>query len=128
MVKTFSVNSNNDIYIGEDGNLGISVDLQAIIFICENKAKTRLGEMIFEIKSGIPYLETIFSEPKNYEKFKFSLRTALENTEGVLKVIEISLEEIIDPNSPDEKRNVLSYTTTIVTRFGQGIVNGATAI
>ncbi len=118
----------NDIYIGNDGNLAISEDLQAIIFICENKAKTRLGEMIFEIKSGIPYFETVFSEPKNYEKFKFALRTALENTTGVLKVIEISLQEIIDPNSPDEKRNILDYTATIVTQFGQGIVNGSTAI
>lgn len=121
MIKTFSVNSDNDIYIGNDGNLSISEDLQAIIYVCENKAKTRLGEMIFEIKSGIPYFETVFSEPKNLEKFKFALRTALENTTGVLKVVEISLEE-----SPD--KNILNYTATIVTQFGQGIVNGSTAI
>jgi hypothetical protein len=119
MVTTFSCDENNDIFIGPDGNLSLSTSLQAVLFICQNKARTRLNEMIFEPDSGLPYMESVFSEPKNFFRFKRELRKALENTDGVEKVLDIIVEE---------NQTVFFYSATIATIYGSGVVDGTTTI
>ncbi len=115
MTKTFSVNENNDIFIGNDGNLSISAGLQAVLFVCANAAKAQLGEMVLQVEQGIPNFQTIWSGSPNVAQFEAALRTTLLNVADVTEVSNLSIAI---------SNNVLSYTTTINTIYGNGIING----
>lgn len=120
MVKTFSLNENNDIFIGEDGNLSISDGKNAVLFICENVAQTRLNEMIYDQGQGLPYLEAVFVGATNIPRFKSELTKELINVDGVLKVLNVELGR--------EGKDTLTYEATILTEEGQEQLLGAATV
>ena len=115
MTQIFAVNSKNDIYIGDDGQLAIVTGLQAVLQACEHVAKARLGEMVLAIDQGIPYFETVWNGVPNLPQFEIALRQAFLGVDGVTEVI--SLTTI-------QRADILSYTATIMTTFGGGTING----
>lgn len=119
MTKTFSLNSNNDIFIAVNGNLAISVSIEAILFVCQNVAQARLAEMIYEQNQGQPYIESVFTGAPNIERFRSALRNSLISVAGVLKVLDIALTK---------QNDTLFYQATIVTNQGQGTVDGSTTV
>ena len=115
-VTTFATNENNDIYIGNDGNLAIAVGLPAVINACSNAAKTRLGECIYNTTLGLPDFETIWIGVPNIPQFEAALIQTLLSVPGVSQVQEVAAA--ID-------KGVLSYTAVIITIYGQGVINGS---
>ena len=120
MTSTFSLNNDNDIYIGINGNLSISRNIEAIKFICQNVASARLGEMIYQENEGMPFLQSVFVGVPNIERYRSTLRKSLLNVSGVKRVLNI----IINISS-----NILTYEATILTDNNEsGILNGSTTI
>lgn len=116
MAQTFAVNSNNDLYLDRNGNLAIVRDLQAVLQDCEHAAKAQLGEMIFAADEGIPNFQTIWNGGNpNIAQFEAALR---QNVGAVVGVTSIRNIDILIQN------NTLTYTMTIVTIYGAGVISG----
>lgn len=115
MVETFGTNDNNDIYLGSNGNLVVLTGLQAVLAACATATKAQLGEMVLAIKQGIPNFQAVWIGSPNYALYQSYLRNTLLSVSGVLDVKSISLSIA---------GNVLSYTATIVTQFGDEVLSG----
>lgn len=115
MTRVFTVDENNDLLIASDGRLSISADLEAVLQACEQAAKAQLAEMVLAVDQGVPTFQTVWNGAPNVAQFEAYLRRQLQNVEGVREVsaLEVSVSD-----------NVLSYTATILTQFGQGAING----
>lgn len=115
MAKCLGLNQNNDIYLGEDGNLVVVVDLQAIITTCETISKAQLGEMILSTTQGIPNFETVWVGVPQLGIWQSYLRNALQNVNGVENVSDLTISKI---------DNTLVYVATIKTQFGSTQISG----
>jgi hypothetical protein len=118
-VQTFAVNTNNDLYIDEQGNLAIVYDLQAVSQACKQAALTLLGEMVLQTNQGIPYQTAIWVGVPNIPAFEGALRSSWLAIQGVTGVA--SLVTSIGPyTSPGTTVPItaLSYSATIDTIFG----------
>ena len=116
MAKAFSLNSNNDIFIGLDGVLNVSSDLDAVLQDCATAAKAQLGEMVFSIDQGVPNFQTVWESATNVAQFEAFLRRAILRVKGVTEIKSLSIVV---------QNNTLFYTAEIVTVYGQGaIANG----
>jgi hypothetical protein len=109
--KTFSVNSNNDLYLDEFGNIAFAYDLTAISQQCQQAAKTLLGEMVYNINQGIPYFQVLWIGTPNIAQYTSALRNAFLAVDGVLEVVELLTTQT---------NNTLSYTALIRTTYGNG--------
>jgi len=114
-MDTLKLDKNGDLALCENKNLAILKDLEALIQTCENYAKALTYEMIFNLKSGIPYFQTAFNERVNIPLFKHSLKNRLLEVKGVIEVLDLKV--II-------KEELLSYRATIKTIYGNGVING----
>lgn len=81
-MKSLKTNANNDIFFSR-GKLAEVKDADAIAESCAHIAKAVRGEIIFDIKRGLPYEETIFSPRHNIPLFLAHLKKALLSVEGV---------------------------------------------
>ena len=115
MSKNFSINDVNDIYLDKNGNLAISIGLVAVIETCKQYMQTVLGELTLNTDKGIPYFQSVFTGVPNIQQFVAAGRAALLTVSGVTQVISFDV-------SINDK--TLSYTATIQTIYGQGVVNG----
>lgn len=115
MTKTFATDRNNDLFIGEDGSLAILSAREAVMNGCERIAYTMLGELQFEQERGMPNFQVVWVGAPNINQFEASLVPLLEAVPDVVRVQ--SLETSV-------QNNVLTYTATIQTIYGTGILNG----
>ena len=113
--RTFSVNTANDIFIGDDGNLSIVTGLQSVLQCCAHAAKAQLGEMVLATDQGIPTMQTVWGGVINTPQFEAALRIAFLNVTGVLEVVSLVLSQVGDQ---------LNYNAVIRTTFGSGAING----
>lgn len=116
MITTFAVDKNGDLIIGADGNLVLLSGLAAVLQSCEQRVKTLLGEMIYQVNDGIPYFQTVWVGSPNYDAFQVAVTNAIIKVSDVIEVSEFTAE-LID--------NVLNYQVIIRTTFGEGVVSGA---
>ena len=126
MTQTLASNVNNtlsgvmpnDIYLDSQGNVAISLDLQAVLEACAQAARTTLGEMIFNVDQGIPYFETVWVGVPNIPQYTAALRAAFLGVGGgglVVEVVSLVTSQI---------DNTLSYTAVIRTIYGSGGISG----
>ena len=115
MTQTLAVNKNNDIFIGTDGNLAIAKGQQAMLFACASAAKSQLNEMVLAFDQGVANFQTIWKNSANVAQFELSLRTAIENVDGVDGISDLTISV---------GNNTLSYVATIQTIYGEGTING----
>lgn len=126
MTQTLASNVNNnisgvapnDIYLNSLGNLAVSFDQQALLEACAEAARTMLGEMIFNVDQGIPYLQTAWIGVPNIPQFTAALRTAFLAVGGgrlVLEVVSLVTQQV---------NNQLNYNAIIRTIYGVGGING----
>jgi len=115
MVQTFAVNSSNDLFIGNDGNLSIANGIDAVRFACLSAAKALLGEMIYAITSGVPYFQTVWIGTPKLLQFQSTLRNTLLGVSGVTGVQNLVLSQA---------GNVLQYEAIILTIYGRVTING----
>ena len=113
-MQVWAVNSNNDIYT-TNGRLNISVGLQAVLQNCEHAAKALMREMIYAYDRGINVFDSIWDGSPNVLSFEASVRAALNRVENVIAVEGFETELV---------NNTISYSATIRTTFGTGIVSG----
>lgn len=109
MTSTFGLNDQNDIYLGDDGNLVLLSGIEAIAGACETISKAQLGEMVLTTTQGIPNFQTVWVGVPNLGLWQSYLRNSLQNVDGVLQINDLSFTT---------NDGVLSYTATIKTVFG----------
>lgn len=115
MTRTLTVDSNNDIFIGNDGSLSVSSDLQAVLYACAAAAKTQLGEMVLAVDEGMPNFEAVWVGSPNLAQFEAYLRRTLTSVIDVTGVSDLTITRA---------GGVLSYQVTIQTIYGSGVING----
>jgi hypothetical protein len=113
--QTLAVNENNDIFRGEDGNIALIFNLAGTLQACAHAAKTRLGEMIFQANQGLPDFELIWVGVPNLQQYESAVRATLLAVAGVKEIVSFTYR-LADNN--------LTYTATILTIYGTGVVNG----
>lgn len=114
MTQTFTTDSNNDIFIGSNGNLSISSGIEGVLQACQTAAKAQLGEMILAIQSGVPNFQTIWESTRNVAQFEAYLLRTLLSVDGVRGVKELTTAV---------NNGILSYSAVIVTIYGTGELN-----
>ena len=110
MVQSFAVNSNNDIYIGKDGNLAIATGIQAVLFATMQASLAQLGSMIYATNQGVPDFQSVWVGAPNIPQFESYLRAAILSVPGVIQVVSLTTQQV---------ENVLNYVAIIQTEFGQ---------
>ena len=112
---TLGIDSNNDLYLTPQGNIGIKTDLEAMGNIYINKSQTRKGELLFNAEGGIDFFNTIFGEPSYPDVFQNQLISELENTAGT---------ESISGFTQKTENGIYSYTVNCQTSYGKISLQG----
>ena len=115
MTRTLAVDSNNDLYIGTDGLLAIATALQATLQAAQQAAQTQLAEMEYAVDQGLPNFAVVWNGSPNISQFDAYLRRALLGVAHVTGIRDLSITR---------GDNKLSYTATIETDYGPGVLNG----
>ncbi len=115
MTATFLTNTDNDLYLENDGSLAFGRGLPAIIAACETATKAQLGEMVLQTGQGIPNFQTVWVGTPNFSLYNSYIIKTLESIEGVQEVQSLDLSIL---------NNVLNYVATIKTTFGNAVING----
>lgn len=110
MIKTLSVDANNDLFVNTSGSISVSTNQDALVFMCEHVAKTILGELVLQGDVGIPYFQTMWNGTPNLAQAENALRAAWLNVDGVLGIV--SLASFVQDNT-------LFYNATIKTVYGE---------
>jgi hypothetical protein len=113
-MKTLAVDSNNDIYVGNDGNLSVNLDLQATIETCAQAAKAQLGEMVLDMQRGIPNFQTVWNGKPNVAQFEAYLRRTITEVPTVTGITELTIVT---------EGDILNYSASITTIYGSGVIN-----
>ena len=114
-MRTLNVNAGNDLVLNEFGYLSFASDIDAVLLTARQYASALLGEMIHNADQGVPYFGVAFGSSPNIAQFEAALRRRLLQCPGVIRIDELTAQQVGD---------VLGYTATITTEFGQGKVNG----
>lgn len=114
-MRTLAVNSNNDIYIGSDGNLAIAEGIDAVIQQCEQAASIRLGELPYAQEKGTPFFDSVFTDSPDLGLYDMYLRKQFLGVPEVTGVQQIGFKQ---------EGDVLQYEAIINTTFGSGVASG----
>lgn len=112
---SIKVNSDNDIFIDNTGNLAMCSDLEACMQGCEQAARIVLGELPFAQLKGVPFFDIVFTSSPDlslYEVYLRRLYMGVPNVTGI-NYINFKLEG-----------TELSYEAGIVTIYGEGVISG----
>lgn len=116
MTRTFAVDANNDLVIGEDDRLSIVSGLDAALQNCEHAANTILNEMVLAQGEGIPYFEAIWVGVPNVAVWEAAFRA---------RILAVADVVAIDALALGRTGETLTYRATIATIYGTGeISNG----
>ena len=115
MTKTLAVDSNNDIYVGSDGNLAIAENIDATMQNAAQAVKAQLGEMILAIDQGMPNFQTIWNGAPNVPQFEGYLRATILAVENVLEIQDLTIVSL---------NGTLQYQAQILTSYGSMVLNG----
>lgn len=103
----------NDIYRARDGNLAVATGLDAVAALCKNAMQAQRGEMVLAADQGMPTFDTAWNV-YNPVQFEAAARVTLQAVTDVLSVENFSLVR---------QGEVLSYTATIRTIYGETVLN-----
>lgn len=111
---TFKADGNNDLTLGNDGNLAMISGLGAIIQQVEEVMETLKNELIYDSAAGIDYENTAWAGNPDLVKFERQARTQITNVENVESVGSFTVEIVGD---------VLTYEAIIETTLGSGTIS-----
>lgn len=114
-MRTISVDADNDIYLGSDGNIAMAVDIQAASETTVHFAKTLRGEMIHEFDLGIPFFIVAFGPSVNIPQFEAAMKARILQTPEVTAIRSFETTQ---------EGDILKYTATIETTYGAATING----
>lgn len=115
MTQTLGTNANNDIYLGPTGNLVVDNGQKAVEDACQTAAQLQLGEAVLQTQLGMPNFQTIWVGVPNVAIWEAYLRRTFLSVNGVLAVTALVVT-VAD--------NVLAYTATIQSVYGEIFLNG----
>lgn len=115
MTKTLAADENNDIYLGTDGSLEIATGLRATMQAAQQAAQTQAAEMEYAVDQGVPNFAVVWNGSPNIAQFDAGLRRAILGVAHVTGIRDLTITKA---------DNKLSYTATIVTDYGPGVLNG----
>lgn len=111
---TFAENENRDLFLGPDGNLAMTSQIDATALLCKSRIEAQRNEMIYAMNEGMPTRDTAWDR-FNPNAFVAAARTILLATPGVVRVISFVLQHV---------ENDLSYTAVILTDYGITTITG----
>ena len=114
-MKSLASNQRNDLVIGADGRLSIVTGAAAVEVVARSHMQTRRGEMIHAMQQGIPFDLVAFGASPNLAQFEAYARIRLGSITGVREVV--SFDARLDGD-------VLTYTATLRTDYGETTING----
>ncbi|MDE1480451.1 hypothetical protein [Xenorhabdus bovienii] len=112
---TFAVDENNDLMLGDDGNLSLVREAGAVRNLCTHYARALRGEMLHKVDKGIPYWKTTFGRDADIPMFEAAFRERMREVDGVEEVV--SFQAAIDNNE-------LHYIAVIRSTYGSFTLNG----
>ena len=113
MAQSFSLNSNNDIFMNSSGNIDLSSGINAIVYNCQNATQAQLGEMIFNQNQGLPNFETVWTGTPDIALWQAYLQQTIQNVVGVTTINSLTI---------NSSKNILSYTANIETIYGNATI------
>ena len=114
-MRTLQVTRDNDLTVGDDGQLAMFSGLDALGQTSVQFVKARRGEMIHNADNGIPYdLVTWMGEP-NEVQFEAAVRDTLRQVPNVVSVSAFEVVQVEDN---------LTYTATLQSTLGEVTVSG----
>lgn len=113
-MRSLTIDGNNDIYIGTDGDLAIVSDLDAILQNCRTAMQAQRGEMQYDTTRGMPNRDTVYDRYLPAQ-FVAAGRATLAAIDGVVSVDAFNVTRVDD---------ILAYSATIKTIYGTGVING----
>lgn len=114
-MRTISTDLNNDLYVGSDGNLSMSFDVQAAAETAQHFAATLRTEMIHEYDLGIPFFIAAFGSSPSIPQFEAAAKQRILQAPEVTGIR--SFETV-------QSGDVLGYTAVIETTYGAVTING----
>ena len=114
-MRVIAADSNNDLYIGPDGSLAMATGLEAVMQAAQQAAQTQLGEMMYAVDEGVPNFASVWNGAANISQFEAYLRRTLLAVDHVTGISDLTITVA---------GNKLSYTATIETDYGPGVLNG----
>lgn len=115
MTVTFGCNENNDLSLGDDGNIIVLAGENAVATACANVSKARLGEEVLSINGGLPFFQAVFNGTPNLAVYEQYLRNAILTVPGVVRITDLTLSVSV---------GVLSYKATIESQYGTVFLEG----
>lgn len=112
---SIALNSNNDIYIGPDGNLAFVTGVDAVQQDCLCAMRAQKGEMFLEPTNGMPNFDDAWLT-KNIPKWTAAGRATLMSVPGVAKVQSFNVTQNGDN---------LNYIATIQTLYSPQLITVA---
>lgn len=114
-MRVIAADSNNDLYIGPDGSLAMATGIEAVMQAAQQAAQTQLGEMMYAVDEGLPNFASVWNGAANIAQFEAYLRRTLLAVDHVTGIADLTISV---------EGNKLSYTATIETDYGRGVLNG----
>lgn len=115
MTQTFGTNSNNDLYIGSDGNLVLLSGIEAVVAACKTACLAQLGECVLQQGIGLPNFQSIWVGTPDFALWQTYLQNTLLNVDGVIQVNSIKITV---------QKNTLNFVANIESIFGTAQVTG----
>jgi hypothetical protein len=116
MTQSVAENSNNDFYLGDDGNIAFVTALAAVAQLCVSRVEAQRGEMIYAADQGMPTRATAWDQ-FNPNQFEAAARAIILATPDVTAVTSFTLTR---------QGNDLVYSADISTIYGSTTVSNAT--
>lgn len=112
-MRTFAVNSQNDLFFGKDGALVLAADVEALAQIAKQYVRTLRGELIFDTARGMPFETTVWASSARLPQFEAALRQRLTSVEGVTAIGALALTR---------EGETVAYDATLKTIYGEVLV------
>ncbi len=115
MSLMIGVNSKNDIFLDNQGNLTMVSGQEAVLQNCAEAAKAQLGEMVLNFDQGVANFQTVWRDAANISQFEAYVRAAISQVIGVVQITSFQASA---------QGNIVEYTATIETIYGRAVLNG----
>lgn len=106
---------NNELHLGEDGQIAVFTEKKAYAEILENAMRTILGEVQSNTSIGIPYFESAFSSPTDLQNWRNAVQERIRSFDFV-----DSIQSFI--TNLDYQNRILSYELRVTTDEGTVII------
>lgn len=116
MTRIFSENNKRDIFLNADKRISITEGIEAVAQSTKSAVELQQGEAIFSPQRGVPTDRAVWSGTPNLPQFELFARKQILAKPEVKEVPNFDVEV---------NGELLSYTATIKTTFGEIEINGS---